>query len=425
MARLIKIVGLFTFIGIALSLPFASNSQAAEREIKIGVLYPLSGALAPTAKLSKDGVDLAVDIINKKYDLNLPLAKTEGLPRLGGAKIKVIFGDTQGSPEIGQSEAERLITGEKVVALLGAYQSAVTATSSLAAERLKIPFLNPDSTSPTLIKRGFKWFFRITPDDEIMSENFFQFLKDLEKKKGIKVETVSLAYENTLWGRDVGIFEKGFAAHYGYRVVEDIPYPAKTVDVSSEVQRLKAANADVVMMASYISDAILYTKTMKGLDFNTKAILAMNAGHVDPAFLKTVGKDGNYILSREVWALDVSRQKPLVKRVNDLFFSRYGYNMDGTSARSFTGMLALAEAINRAGSTDPEAIRKALLETNIPADQLIMPWDGIKFDPKNGQNTLGRGIIVQIQDEKYYTVWPWGLASREIIWPMPKWAERK
>jgi len=420
-------ISAWLFLGallVALTVP-AQLGAGPVTEIKIGAVYPLTGALASSAKLSKDGIDFAVDIINNRYDLALPLAKTEGLPNLGGAKIRVIFGDTQGSPETGRAETERLITGEKVAAVVGAYQSAVTATASMAAERLGVPFLNPDSTSPTLIQRGFKWFFRATPDDDIMSKNFFDFLKDLEKKKGIKVRTVALVCENTLWGTDVCKFERKYAKDYGYEVVAEMLYPARSTDLTSEVQRLKAARPDVVFMASYISDAILYTQTMKKLDFNTQAILAMDAGHVDPAFLKTVGKDGNYIFSREVFSADLGQRKPIVRIVNEMFKKRYGYDLEGTSARSFTAMFVLADAINRAGSTEPSAIRRALLETYLTSDKIIMPWGGVRFDPANGQNVLGRGIIVQIQDLKYWTVWPWHLASRDVIWPMPTWRERK
>ncbi len=394
-------------------------------EVVIGAIYPLSGALAPTGEVLKGGVELAVEIINGKYpDLNLPLAAEEGLPNLGGAKIKVIFGDHEASPEKGMSEAERLITEEKVVALLGCYNSSVTATASEAAERHKIPFVNASSTSPILHTRGFKYFFRTTPHDRTFAENFFDFLKDLKEKKGIEVKTLAIVYEDTLWGADVGKAEKELAEKYGYEVVADIPYEHETAEVTSEVMKLKAANADAVMMASYISDAILYQRTFKELDFNPPGILAMDAGHIDPSFLGTVGADGNYILSREVWALDLAVKKPMVETVNDMFKERVGKDMDGSSARAFTGMLVLADAINRAGSTDPEAIRKALRETDIPGDMIIMPWEGVKFDPETGQNPLGRGIIVQVQDEKYYTVWPFDLASRDIIWPMPTWAER-
>ncbi|MDQ7850041.1 MAG: ABC transporter substrate-binding protein, partial [Armatimonadota bacterium] len=237
-------------LGLMVSVPLRAGPAG---EVTVGAVYPLSGALASTAKLSRDGIEFAVDIINKRYDLALPLARSEGLPNLGGAKIRVIFGDTQGSPEVGRAETERLITGEKVVAVVGAYQSAVTATASMAAERLSVPFLNPDSTSPTLIQRGFEWFFRATPDDDIMSKNFFDFLKDLETKKGVRVRTVALVCENTLWGTDVCKFERKYAKDYGYEVVAEMLYPARSTDLSSEVQRLKAVRPDVVFMASYIS----------------------------------------------------------------------------------------------------------------------------------------------------------------------------
>jgi len=418
---------LLLVVALLLGLMAASCRPAATPtpEVVIGAIYPLSGALAPTGEVLKGGVELAVEIINGKYpDLNLPLAAEEGLPNLGGAKIKVIFGDHEASPEKGMSEAERLITEENVVALLGCYNSSVTATASEAAERHKIPFVNASSTSPILHTRGFKYFFRTTPHDRTFAENFFDFLKDLKEKKGIEVKTLAIVYEDTLWGADVGKAEKELAEKYGYEVVADIPYEHKTAEVTSEVMKLKAVNPDTVMMASYISDAILFQKTFKDLDFNPPAILAMDAGHIDPSFLGTLGADGNYVLSREVWALDLAVKKPMIETVNDMFKERVGKDMDGSSARAFTGMLVLADAINRAGSTDPEAIRKALRETDIPGDMLIMPWEGIKFDPETGQNLLGRGIIVQAQEEKYYTVWPFELASRDIIWPMPKWSER-
>jgi branched-chain amino acid transport system substrate-binding protein len=125
-----------------------------------------------------------------------------------------------------------------------------------------------------------------------------------------------------------------------------------------------------------------------------------------------------------VWSLDLAKTNSLVKQVNDLYYSRYKVNFTGNSSRTFTGLMTLADAINRAGSTEPEAIRKALAETNIPGNKIIMPWKGIKFDA-TGQNVYGSGILVQIIDGKYNTVWPFELATRDIVWPMPKWEQRK
>jgi branched-chain amino acid transport system substrate-binding protein len=178
------------------------------------------------------------------------------------------------------------------------------------------------------------------------------------------------------------------------------------------------------MQSSYTADAILSMKTYKELGFSPDMILANNAGFTDTEFIKTLGKDAEYIITREVWALDLAKTKPIIKQVNDLFQARYKINFTGNSSRTFTGLMVLADAINRAGSTDPEAIRKALASTDIAGSGLIMPWKGVKFDA-TGQNTLGQGILVQVVGGKYNTVWPFDLASRDVIWPMPKWDQRK
>jgi branched-chain amino acid transport system substrate-binding protein len=397
----------------------------AQDEIRIGVIYPLTGAAASTGLELKNALDLAVDLINNgTKGLNLPLTTTGGLPNLKGAKIRLIVGDHQGNPQTGATEAERLISQEKVVALIGCYFSNVTNTASQVAERNGIPFVNPESSSATLTQRGFKWFFRTTPHDELFVANFFEFLKDVEKKKSISVKRIALFNENTLFGTETTKIEEKLAGEQKYPIVAKIIYPAKSTQLTSEVQRIKAANPDLIMQSSYLGDAILSMKTYKELGVSPDAILANDAGFNDSEFLKTLGKDGEYVLSREVWALDLASKNPLIKQLNDLYFERYKTNFNGNSARTFTGMMILAEAINRAGSTKPEAVQKALAETDIPGAKLIMSWKGVKFDA-TGQNTLGTGIIVQVQDGKYVTVWPFDMASKDVIWPMPKWDQRK
>lgn len=393
--------------------------------VKIGSLFPLTGSLAATGVASREAVELAVEIINNDYpDLNLPLAAGSGLPNLGGAKIEVIFADHQMDPEKGASETERLITENQVAAILGAYASSVTATSSQVAERYGIPFVNDQSTSPTLTTRGFKWFFRTTPHDGMFSEMMFQFLKDMEEKQGHQIDTVATIYENTQYGSGSSSAQNALANEYGFQVVVNVPYPSGTADMTSEIQTLKAANADVILPSSYVADAILMVKTFENLDLHPQAVVAQAVGFTEASFLETVGVQGNYILSREVFASDLAESKPTIAQVNELFQKFYGREMEGATARSFTAMLVLADAINRAGSTDPEAIRQALLATDISGDQLIMPWKGVKFDPETGQNILGNGIIVQAFEGRYYTVWPFELATREVVWPFPAWADR-
>ena len=411
---------------MAVGIGAGAASAQAQQEVKIGVLYPLTGAAASTGAEMRNALELAVDIINNgaKGVPNLPFAAGGGLPNLKGAKIKLVFADHQGNPQVGATEAERLITQEKVAAVMGAYFSNVTATASLVAERYKVPFLNAESSSASLTQRGFKWFFRTTPHDDLFVRNQFEFLKDLKAKKGIDVKSIATFNENTLWGNETTKLQAKLVPENGYTMARQVVYPAKSTQLTSEVQTLKAAAPTVVMQSSYLGDALLSMKTYKELGFSPDMILANDAGFSDTEFTKTLGKDADYIISREVWALDLAKNNPLIRQVNDLFLQKYKINFTGNSSRTFTGLMVLADAINRAGSTEPEAIRKALAETDIPASKLIMPWKGVKFDA-DGQNTLGQGILVQIMNGQNNTVWPFEVAAKEVVWPMPKWDQRK
>jgi branched-chain amino acid transport system substrate-binding protein len=403
--------------------PAPVDGKSPVQAIKVGVTYPLSGANGDAGQNVKAAAELAAEIINGKYpDIKMPFAATEGLPGKGGAKIELVFADNQGSPEKGSSEAERLINQEKVVALYGGYNSSVTATASQVAERAGIPYVNDISSSPALPERGYKWFYSITPNDGDFAEMFFKFMNDM-KAQGKKLDNVGIVWENSAYGTDASKAERTFAAQYKYNVSIDIGYPGKTSNVSSEIQRLKATNPDILFANSYVSDAVLYMRGLKDANYAPQAILAQDSGYVDPQFIKILGADANYILTREVFSPDLASVNPNVKVVNDMFKAKTGTDLNANSARAFQGVFVLADALNRAASLKPDDIRKALSETDIKGAQLMMPWEGIKFNEKN-KNTLGRGIIVQIQNGKYVTVWPADVASTKIVWPFPAWDKR-
>jgi branched-chain amino acid transport system substrate-binding protein len=403
-----------------LALGVGAVAQA-QNEVVIGVLYPMSGPVAQVGLDSVAAVRTAADIVNTGANLPLPLAKGGGLPRLGGAKIRLVVVDHQGKPATGQAEAERLITQEKVHALFGAYFSSVTATASQVAERMGVPFLNAESSSPGLTARGFKWFFRTSPHDGHFSQVMFDFMQELERKRGIKFKSVAILHEDTLFGSDSGKVQEELAKKLGYEVAVKIAYRAQTTSLDAEVQKLKASNADVLLPSSYTSDAVLFIKTAKNLDYNPKLLIAQNAGWTDPSFVKLAGKDADGGITRAPFALDLAKAKPLVGPVNELFRKQSGgRDLSDVPARAFTGFMVLADAINRAGSTDPAAIQKALRETNMPPDQLIMPWTGVRFD-EGGQNTGVKAILQQIHGGEYHTIYPFEVATRDVVYPLPRW----
>ena len=398
-------------------------AQAADKEVLIGSILPLTGTFAQTGNLLRIAQELAQDLINRGQYYPVTTAGSNGIPSLGHAKIKLIFADSQGRPDQAATVAEQLITQNHVVALLGCYTSATTQTASLRAEQYKIPFLNPDSSNPQLTERGLKWFFRNSPHDGTFTENMFAFMKELSKAKGWNPKRIALIHEDTLFGKGFGDVTEEIAKREGYTVATHVTYPANTSEVQSEVQKIKASNPDVIFQASYLADSLLFMKTYKQQGINVP-IIAQDAGFVEPGFIAGLGKDANYIFTRDTYALNIKQRNQGVPLINDLFKIRSGgKNLDGNTARDFTAVTVIADAINRAKSTDAEKIRAALAATNIDGKRTVMPWKGIKFNEK-GQNTEGAGLILQIQDGAYQTVWPGFVASKPAEFPIPPWDKR-
>src|ERR1700744_1843804 len=285
-------------------------------DIRIGFTYPLSGAAAQIGIDAQRAFETAAEIINNNYDFDLPLAKGAGLPGLGGAKIQLIFADHQSDPQKGRAEAERLITQEKVCAIIGTYQSAVAVTVSQICERYQIPFVSAENSSPSLHRRGLKYFFRPAPHDEMYSAAMFDFF-DAMKKKGAKIDTLSLFHEDTIFGTDSGNAQLKLAKERGYKVAADIKYRANSPSLSVEVQPLKAADADVLMPSSYTTDAILLIKTMAELGYKPKNIVAQDAGFSEQALYDAVGDKLEGAISRGSFSLDLAQKRPMVGLINE------------------------------------------------------------------------------------------------------------
>lgn len=420
MSRILKAIILCSVALVLLVSPAYSKVDV----VKIGVIYPLTGTSASTGNDYVAAYQLAADIINNVTNINFPFAKTVGIPSLGNAKIEFVPADSQGNAEVGKAEAERLITTIKPAALMGCHHSAVTKTASQAAEQYGIPFLCPDSTSPALTERGYEYFFRSGPTDNTFIEDAFQFIADVDKAKGTKTQTVALVSEDTEFGKNILNVEKDLANKLGYKIVETITFANNSTNLSSEVLRLKQANPDVIFMAAYTSDTILFMKTFKEQRYYPRAIIGQRAGFIAPELFQTIGKDADYLFTTNVWAADLGVARPIVKTINDMYKKKTGKDLTGDYARAFTGAFVMADAINRAGSLDPEAIKKALLETNLPGKDLIVPWEGVKFDQKTHQNMYGKTIITQFGNGSYKTVWPLNLASTPVVWPVPGWDKR-
>ena len=385
-------------------------------EIVVGAIFPMSGSTAQTGVDARHAIETALAIVNETADLDLPLAKGAGLTGLGGKKIKVVYADHQGDPQKGRAEAERLITQDKVSAVIGCYHSSVSATVSQTCERYGVPLMCADSSSPSLNKRGLKFFFRASAHDEMFSAAMFDLMDSL-RKQGQKIETLALFHEDTIFGTDSSNVQTKLAAARGYKIVADVKYRANSPSLTSEVQQLKAGGADVLMPSSYTTDSILLVRTMSELGYKPKAIVAQAAGFSEKALYDAVGDHLEGVITRGSFSLDLAAKRPMVGKVNDLFKARAGKDLNDNTSRQFTAMITLADAINRAGATDGEKIRAALAATDVPGDKTIMPWKRIKFD-ETGQNNDCDPVLLQYVGKKFVTIFPESAAIAKTLWPM-------
>jgi branched-chain amino acid transport system substrate-binding protein len=405
--------GLLPTAAFAALIAVAGVSAGAQETVKIGLLMPLSGNAASAGTQSKAAIELAVDIVNSPHPglAGLPLGAGAGLPNLKGAKLELVVADHQGNPSVGQSQTLRLITQDHVAALLGAYQSSVSFAATAVAERYGVPWVVGDSVAGNITGRGFKWVFRVTPVAQDFANNYMEFLNDL-KKSGHQVSSIGIVYENTDYGTSIAESLRAAAKAANLPISADVSYSANTTDVSPQVVQLKDKKPDALIFVSYTSDAILYTKTMKNLDYLPPVVIGDDSGFSDPTYIKNVGASAQGVLNRSAW--DIGKPGSATATINALFKAKTGYDMDDTSARNMQAMFVLADAINRAGSTKPEAIQKALQETDLAAGQLMMGYRGVKFD-ETGQNTLAATYLIQLQGEQYVAVWPEKSATAKLM----------
>lgn len=403
----------FTF---ALAVAVAVEA-AGPKEVKIGNILPLSGPSASVGIQNQRAIELATKKINE----------AGGIKALGGAKLVNIFTDSKGDPNVGVTAAEQLINTDKVVLISGAWNSAVTLPSTQVAERYQIPYLVPVSVNDTITERGFKYTFRIAAKDSWWALDQFKFLDEQKKLTNTKLETIAFVYENGDWGAGMAKQWEILAKKYGYKVVLNEAYPSTASDLTPVVMKIKTKKPDVILLTSNAADAILLTNTMSTMKVKAKAIIGTGGGHADPSFRKNTAKNCEYMFDVVEWETDLGR--PQIPSLNAEFKKLYGYDLAGESVDAFASVYVIADAIERAKSTDPKKIRDALDATKLSVGQGklgidILSYDCIEFD-KTGQNKNAGIVLVQFQNVngtmERVTVYPHKVARKgfKAIFPIP------
>lgn len=386
------------------TLGFPAIVKAEPKEIIIGHIHPLSGFLAFDGQGLENGVKLAIQEINE----------AGGIKSMGGAKLKLMAADSEGKPDVAIREVERMAKAG-AVAITGCYQSSVTLVATQIAEKFKVPFVVSVAVSDKVTARGFQYTFRIQPNAQQMASQAIRQLAEIIKASGSSAKTIAYLHDNTAFGKPLSVHVAKFSPEYGLKVIKDVEYSPRAADLSTEVGKIKAAGADIILCTGYFGDGIRVYKTMKSLRVKAQAIMGCASGAFShPNFSKELGSitenvmDGNY---------KANPLSPLTQKAFANYKETFGMEMASGTVFSYQAAYVIADAIERAGTTDRVAIRNALAKTNM-VDH-ILPQGPIIFG-SDGQNINAAVVITQIQGGEVKVVWPAKYAESTPVFPFPK-----
>ena len=411
-------------LGLAASTAFAQG-----KEIKIGVLFDLTGPFAAGGSLASNyGTKYAIDMINERGGVE-------------GYKIKPIYADAQSKAEVAINEAERLLNQEKVDVLMGIFSSAHCVPLAQKVDQAKqFMWANVCIASAVFKDKNLKYVFRAQPHSDQAGEASCTFLKEQSKAqlgKEPKDLRVAIIYEDGPYGAGVASGNESACKDAGMQIVLKEGYAATAPDLSPLITKLRRARADVILHTGYNPDITLFMRQAKEQGLKWAALIGHGAGHGQfDKLYATFKDDANLMFNVDPVAAQLVDPKTLAPGLGDVtkeMVKRYKQDVKADEIPPHLSMGfnqtwifltdVLPRAIKKYGGIDPEALRKASLDTDIPVGGTIQGY-GVKFFPPGhrmaGQNERSSPVVMQYNGSDTFIVWPSAIKTKEPVLPLPK-----
>ena len=393
MKKVLCLVLSLLLVGTLLFSFTACDSEDDTDVIKIGSIHPLTGSMAYEGQALVNAQKIAIDKINAEGGINGKMLQLKTVDSLGTAG--------------GSATAAQKLINMNVCALTGTYTSGSAQVVSRTAEKFGVPYVVTVAASETLLTNGYKYSFRVQPSTTVFSSNFIEYLPSI---KTDDMKTVAIIYEDSNYGTGIAEYIKSRIDETGLEIVGMLPYSSKASTLSAEVTKLVSLNPDILIPVGYYSDQNMLAKELIDRNITFPAIIGVaNGAFSDAKFTNTYGTaaDGFFDINY--------RYNPNSEEADYLlseYRERYGEEIPVCAIYGYESIMVIADALKRAGTTDHEALRDALAETNM-TDHLL-PQGEIIFD-EAGENINSAGVLIQIQNGKQVIVFPKEYAEGEII----------
>ncbi len=371
------------------------------KPIKLGAIFPLTGDLANLGEQGKNGLQFAVDRVNA----------AGGILALGGAKVELVWGDSQGKPEIGRSEVTRLVQQENVVAIIGGDPSEAVALETQEAERLTTPFVVSQAPAAQITSQGFQYTFRICPQAGQLAQSQVTFAKDLKTLAGLKIQRVALLYADDEAGISTAAAVKQSLQDFGLELVVEVKYSATAADLASELAQIPSTGVDAVLVVSHLNDAILVARARQSAGLTDLPFIDAGVGTVDSPFIEQLGPAAAGWFS----VVDYTPYAAGAEALNLKYKAKFGVDITGRGVYAYQAAWVIASALEASASVEHKAVRDALSATSLPSGpRMILPADQLTLD-QTGQNPTPPLFVVQVQGKAFMPIWPAGAAARPVV----------
>ena len=401
---------------VALGFPAVLRAQAPT--VKIGVIHTVTGPLAEPGQACRLSAQIAAEAINA----------AGGIKSLGGAKLELLLGDTQSKPDVARTEAERLINAGAQM-LMGPFSSGDAAAMVPVVQQRRVPFLIDIAAADPItanvakaVREGqqkVQYVYRNFPTGTMFGQLAVRYFNAIFQEAGVSPKRVVLMYANDLFGQNQA---KGFqaahkAASPGWEIVDVIPWPEPPSDLSTEVSRAKAAKPDIICPITRPASAQLLLPELAKQRVEIMGVLGPGSpGLYEAGQIAVLKEHLEYVLTSVPWP---NYKNPRTRAVAEEYKKRSGgKTFDTNSGYAYDGTLVVADALERAKSTDPDIVVDAIKKTHF-AGNLMVSAGPVVFN-EIGDNPNASTAMVQILGQKPVVVWPKEAAEQKAVFPRPK-----
>jgi len=418
-----------TALGLCATVLGLAAPAVSAKEIKVGVIYDQTGPFAGGGSVNASiGTQIAIDLINERGGIE-------------GYKLVPVNVDAQSKADVAINAAERLLNDDKVDLIMGVYSSAQCVPMASKVDNAKrFMWANVCISSAVFANRNLQYVFRSQVHSDQYGEASCRFLAETSKETlGIALADLKVAiiHEDGPYGSGVAKANKEACTKAGINVVLDEGYAVNSTDLSPLIAKLRRARPDVILHTGYNPDIALFLRQAKEQGLKWKALIGHGAGYANiDRIRETAGKDVDYVMDVDPVAAQLLKPESLapglpelVAEVQKRFKAKTGQDYTETNVWMgfnqswilFTDVLP--RAIKKYGGVDPESLRKAALDADIPVGGTVQGY-GVKFnppgDPMSGQNARSFPVVIQHRPDGAKVLWPKEVQTATPVMPLPK-----